>query len=546
MFTMKKWLYEKKKFVDYFGLYHILIYSLGYVILCKPFAELNFKLPFLSFPIFIGEILLFSCLLLFLFGYSKDIKQMNWVGYVFVLYFCFVIVKALWGYSLWGPFALRNAALFYYPSFAFLGYFFFRADFFTHTKKVVFCCILLALLIFNKYYVYWALTNYVLCFILIFKFPSKILRFFLFFLLFFLTSYRPFFDVARMMLLGNTVAILFYFIVFTCILKVPLKYKLSFLLLFFVFVLVGSSRFIDKNAVISMMDVGGMVQNYKAKIELRDERIRQNPVYYEEQRNEKKKLKIYNPTRFENYGIFENEEKTLNKYRKRLQNIAYSEIGMGQSIYDQKELEKRKLMEAQGSKVASETIEDKSSLEARIKLADKRIESLVVRERKGKKKMKYRSLREANNNSIFRIIIWMGMLEELINEKPLLGFHFGKPIRSDTLEILGWAKSAWGRDGWIGAHNSFFHMIYRAGIIGLGMVLAFFIVFINMTKEFIKMRSLSGILLCGILLNWAVAINFLLLLELPYTSIPIWSLYGMTLAYLKHKRDIQNSNNIAG
>jgi len=232
MFTMKKWLYEKKKFVDYFGLYHILIYSLGYVILCKPFAELNFKLPFLSFPIFIGEILLFSCLLLFLFGYSKDIKQMNWVGYVFVLYFCFVIVKALWGYSLWGPFALRNAALFYYPSFAFLGYFFFRADFFTHTKKVVFCCILLALLIFNKYYVYWALTNYVLCFILIFKFPSKILRFFLFFLLFFLTSYRPFFDVARMMLLGNTVAILFYFIVFTCILKVPLKYKLSFLLFF--------------------------------------------------------------------------------------------------------------------------------------------------------------------------------------------------------------------------------------------------------------------------------------------------------------------------
>jgi len=54
-----------------------------------------------------------------------------------------------------------------------------------------------------------------------------------------------------------------------------------------------------------------------------------------------------------------------------------------------------------------------------------------------------------------------------------------------------------------------------------------------MIKNFLLCRSLTGVLLCGIIVNWFVAANFLLIFELPYTAIPIWTLYGMTFAYFQ-------------
>ena len=61
-----------------------------------------------------------------------------------------------------------------------------------------------------------------------------------------------------------------------------------------------------------------------------------------------------------------------------------------------------------------------------------------------------------------------------------------------------------------------------------------------MIKRFIMLKSLTGILLCGIIINWFVAANFLLIFELPFTAIPIWTLYGLTLAY---GREVQEKNN---
>lgn len=60
-------------------------------------------------------------------------------------------------------------------------------------------------------------------------------------------------------------------------------------------------------------------------------------------------------------------------------------------------------------------------------------------------------------------------------------------------------------------------------------------IFLKMIKHCIQLRLIKGILLCGIIINWSVAANFLLIFELPYTAIPVWSLFGMTLAYINNK-----------
>jgi len=136
-------------------------------------------------------------------------------------------------------------------------------------------------------------------------------------------------------------------------------------------------------------------------------------------------------------------------------------------------------------------------------------------------------------NTLFRLFIWRDMLIELIREKPILGFNFGKPLRSISLEVLHWGESEWRRDGWIGAHNSYLNMIYKAGIVGLSAILAIFVVLCSMIKKSVQCKSVIGVFLCGIIISWLVAANFLLILELPYTAIPIWTLFGLTYAYVQ-------------
>ena len=134
-------------------------------------------------------------------------------------------------------------------------------------------------------------------------------------------------------------------------------------------------------------------------------------------------------------------------------------------------------------------------------------------------------------NAVFRLFIWRDMLADLLKEKPFLGFDFGKPFRSKSLEILNWGNGDWVRDGWIGAHNSYIEIIYRMGIVGILLILSLWIILFKMIRKFILTKSFTGVLLCGIIINRFAAANFLLIFELPYTAIPIWTIYGVTLAY---------------
>ena len=119
---------------------------------------------------------------------------------------------------------------------------------------------------------------------------------------------------------------------------------------------------------------------------------------------------------------------------------------------------------------------------------------------------------------------------------------FGKPFRSKSLEIIGTAKAAWAKDGWVGVHNSYLHILYRTGIVGILLILFILAYLCIMIKDFYVNKSIIGLLLCGVIINWFIAANFLLIFELPYMAIPIWCLYGVTWAY---HRDLLKLRSIA-
>ena len=134
---------KKYHYVDSIGLVLIGALSLGYVIFPK-IAERHLQLPFLNFPIFLGEILLFGCLILFCVKYRHNPSKLTKWHYWIICYFIFVLTKALCGYLTWWPLALRHAALLYYPVFAIFSYAFYRRKLFDWKA-----CSLLPLLIIS-------------------------------------------------------------------------------------------------------------------------------------------------------------------------------------------------------------------------------------------------------------------------------------------------------------------------------------------------------------------------------------------------------------
>jgi len=144
----------------------------------------------------------------------------------------------------------------------------------------------------------------------------------------------------------------------------------------------------------------------------------------------------------------------------------------------------------------------------------------------------YRSKDSAYGNTTFRLLIWRDMWIELISRKAILGVNLGMPQRSRSLETLNWGQSDWSRDGWITPHNSFFHMIYRGGIVGLGLIIVLFRVIGKLIRVSVERKNWIAAFLISISIYWMVLSNFLVVLEFPYFAILFWSLLGMTWAYL--------------
>ncbi|MDP8212623.1 MAG: hypothetical protein P9X22_04940 [Candidatus Zapsychrus exili] len=613
------------EFIDKFALFFIGAISLLYILFSSQFAEWNIKFSFLSFPIFIGEVVLFICLILFFLKGGVKLKFSNKTQIAILCYLVFVVLKALIGYHFWGPLAFRHAALFYYPLFIVLGYSFYRKDFFSKRNIFVFFCILLCIILF-KNDSYWLLTCCALVFILIGSIRIKLIRYAAFAGFIAVIPYASFVNMARMMILGNLAAMIFLGVALSCFVKLSKKKKVLLFISFVIFVSFFFVKLVERNISIkSIFSFDQMTQtflnyediikksidSYEVKhidkvglynpdlsslqvkingqigkerkekdIKLHYERLKRKVIEEKDRELEIKQAELESAIQGKEEFVLKEKEgrmaeqdmlavlevknQTINMENKIVDLIKNNDESVSQYVLDDSIVSTSELSEGQKSEGTNSTIgfdthKEKDAFVKDIYREDsfienytKKIEEInVEKERQvaaiskmseeavediytigiDEQQIGYRDFDNACVNAVFRIFIWRDMFVELFKEKPLLGFSFGKPLRSISLEMLEWGKSEWSREGWVAAHNSYFNMIYRAGLVGLIFILSILTILFKMVKFFIINRSFVGILLCAIIINWFVAANFLLIFELPYTAIPIWTIYGMTFAY---------------
>lgn len=456
-------------FINDTGVVLVGLLSLGYCIFLRQFAEVHINLPYLLFPIFIGEIVLVICLTIFLLKryFTQDKITLFLIGTI--VYASFILAKALYGYCLWGALALRHSALFYYPLFAVLGCSFYRRDFFNKKMNLFLVVILISTFFGIKFYDYDIFTCFILVVILLNTLQNKKVRY-VFLSLFFLFSYiKLFFQGSRALLVSNFASSFFIIAALPFISKINKNYKLIVFSFLFFLLTIGFFKFADKNSLESMFNLNGTLKIYNTYKNII--RAKKSTFKMVKLAN----VKIYNP---ENQGV------EIKEARK----------------------DEKKVIIPINNKIAFPEIH--------------------------KNDRQLRSIEEVVGNNVFRIFIWEDMLTDIFNSKPIIGFDFGKPFRSANLEILELGQASWRNDGWIAAHNSYLEVIYRSGAIGIFLILILFIVLLKIIIRAIRLKSLTAVLLGAILINWLISANFMLILEMPYNAIPFWFLFGMTYAYL--------------
>lgn len=504
--------------IDSTGLILIGLFSLGYCLFSRRFAELHISFFFLDFPVFVGEVLLFLCFTLLLIKWKFRPEKFTGWHYLIFSYFGFVLMKTSLGYLRWGPLAFRHSALFYYPLFAVFGYSFYRKSFFIN-KKINFLIPLLFIFIlrFTDFYNYFVLTCFILAFVLINAQNQKVIKYPLLVLLLIATPFKQLFLTSRMMLISNLLVMVYFAIAVFFILRIKMIYRIVAASVFILFISSGILMIADTNAVKSLIKCRDLIDLYhtynKVIASRKDDFVMR----------ELKEVRLYNK-----------EEKSLLAFK------SEPLVFLSSGIEKQPETKEASL------KMSEDTEKQPETKEASLKMLEDKEQQRVDKKQKQQvvaEKPLLRSFETAQGNSLFRIFIWKDVLSQIKNEKPVFGFDFGKPFRSKNIEILGWAPGEWERDGWVATHNSYLDILYRAGVMGIIFILTVFIVLFWMIKEFLDIRSVTGILLCGVLINWLMAANFLEILELPYNAIIIWSLFGMTLAYLnKYKIKINNES----
>ncbi|VAX35715.1 hypothetical protein MNBD_UNCLBAC01-515 [hydrothermal vent metagenome] len=508
---------KKTYLLDSAGLISIGILSLGYILFYSTFAEYHIQLSFLNFPIFVGEIILSLCVVLF---FSKCLIQTSFNKYYFLVigYFVFVLIKAFLGYLEFGPLAFRNAALLYYPFFAILGFSFYRRDFFEQKKIFLLSLLIIGVFFTHKFSTYWTLTLFFSALILIKSYHQKFIKYGLLIGFLVVVPYLSFIRTSRMMMVGNFVASIYIIFSFYNLLNWKKEVKrVGIVLIFFSFIF-GIINFGDVNAMKSIVSFDKMSEIFN---------------FYDQKIDKVLKEGNYKSVKLNKVGLYNsNVFKEVEDIKKSGDRVVINLKKRAKQVDIQKEVDvvgdfQEKGFEAAVKKEKVETVRIlKESLNGEVKKD-------IVQNNIQEEKIPQRNWEGACINAVFRMFIWRDMVVEFVNKKPFLGFHFGKPLRSRSLEILNWGGIEWTRDGWIGAHNSYLHIIYRSGIVGIIFIISILTILFKMIKTFIQLKSVTGILLCGIIINWFVAANFLLIFELPYTAIPIWTIYGMTFAYYR-------------
>jgi hypothetical protein len=464
--------------IDRIAMFAIVLVSLGYILFGSSFAQLRLEFSFLNFPIFIGEILLMFSSLLFLiksFG-GKDVLG-RW-GWLLGAYFLFILLKAFPGYQAWGPLAFRDAALFYYPFFVVLGYSFWSPELWGDKTRRSLIIVILLIFIMHQFTTFWTCSLIILGIMLAVQaknFIEKII--FLMGIVIFI-PYGTLFNVfLRTVFLSSFITMVFIsfvlFFLFCKSQKGRIWGVLIGVLLLGTFIVEFGQTKIGKGFVIK--DAKPLV------VTLPQELARGKCLYHP-------------------VGSAPDKPDTMKEFLRRMS-----------SSYPA--TRKKPPLEKQVIVVNNEKMVKK---EANIKNNPVEAENEII----GNKQ----------SDTLFRFYIWRDMIHEYCQYKPLFGFDFGRPLHSSTMQHYNLSSSEY-FDGWVGAHNSFLNMIYRAGIVGLVLVLSFLLIWFNLLSDFYLLKDWVGILLCAILLNWTVSANFFLIFELPYTAIPVWTILGITLKH---------------
>ncbi|TAM37175.1 hypothetical protein EPN54_05245 [bacterium] len=518
---------KANEIIDNAGLLFLGLVSLGYVLFYRPFAKLHINLPGLNIPIFIGEILFLLCAIL---AIPKIITLPKKIINLLIAYAFFIIVKTLIGYINWGPLSFRHAALFYYPLFAVFSYSFFKKGFFNNRFKILLIVLFLFIFKFLTFYYYFILTCSILTFVLIRSYPKREIRYLCYFILLLVFPYRFFFDTARTFMVSNFISLLFILIGFLLILKLKKSHKVAILFLFVAFIVFGAVKIANKDHLKSLIGIGELQKKYKARGMLISERKKHFVA-------RKYEVNLYNPDYEDDirpnlkFGKIQEfiDQRTKPKNEKKIQVSLPSTSIPEASKSEVSSTNNAEQLAVVQSPLPSTSIPEASKSENTESNEQMPPDQNVLPLNKMPEK---RDLETDYANSLFRIFIWQDALNDIMNYKPVFGFDFGKPFLSHSLQVTKWAISDWGRDGWVCFHNGYIDILYRSGVLSIIFFIFILGMLLIMVRKSFQVSSINGILLTGILINWFVAANFLEILEMPYTAIPLWSLFGITFAYL--------------
>lgn len=448
-----------------------------YSIFGSSFAEINIQLSFLDFPIFVGELLMIFCVLVLIAHFFiEPIRLSRWHMWVLV-YFAWVIFKAVEGYMLGGAYALRNAALFYYPAFAILvGYFLKKTDIAHNRALFLFGAIFLTAMAV----IFIQMVFFIAALFVIMGISYKWVRWtFVGFLVTFFFIRFGSLSSGRGYLVGVVAGIFFLAWYGGQVLRASVWKQVILASILGVLFFMSLWIWGDRNAITTLIVPARIIADF-----------RQNNEIVEQRKD------TFVPFQLKTQVYHKNSENTLPAFKYSSQNKAPKALV---------------LVSASPSKATpSQTVVPKLRQDS---------------------KDTFRNIGVAYINAVFRLFIWRDMIQEFIKYRPVFGFSFGHPQRSISLEILQWASIEWLRDGWITPHNSFLHLIYRGGIIGL--IIIGFIIYsiVIMTRVFLRARSWRGGLLISFLIYWIVMAQFGVILELPYNAIVFWTLFGITWVY---------------
>lgn len=543
---------SNKYVLESIGLCLLGFYFLMASIYQENFSKTHLFFIFLNFPIFIGEIVLLFCVLinLRLIG-LKRVYLTKW-GYLFIVYLAGILLWTGYDYiRLHGQaLALRNAVLFFYPIFAFFAYSFYYSALLSKRFKI-FLIVFLFLAGFVNKAGFFSFIYFILTLVALRAGIFKSGRYMLGLGLLLLWPYSSFLSGARTWLVASMVTWVFLIFVYVrYFLKLNNQWKIALGLVGVVILLFAVTHFADKGGLLTLTTPKEAIKRYenvKLLIKQREGTYHIQDLHINLYNSEKDKQNLLNVFMSSQGVVFKSACPLPSSDKIHIYDVKRSSqeknLLKGQEVASENNTElvlsKSNIKSSQIKTLSTGQIalvnEQLSSEETLPNKAEDLRTTFVGESLPQNCKNIGRDVDAAYDNIFFRLLIWQDMIKELWESKNIFGVGMGHPQRSRSIEILNWAPSEWKRDGWITPHNSFLHLIYRGGVVGIAIICATFIVLYGLIRDFIRRRCIIGLLLSGILIYGLVAANFLLILELPYYAIPFWIIFGLTLA---HRRDL--------